>query len=121
MFPVGGGDIRHEFCGVGDSSSDEVPPGRFGDKGDDEEEEEKGREGRGEVERAPLWEEEGGGREKGDAGGEEVEGGHASRAALGGADGLGGEDEGAEADAAGAEAGEEAEEEVGEVVGGEGG
>lgn len=58
--------------------------------------------------------------EGGDAGGEEVEGGHACHAALGRADGFGGEDEGAEADPARAEAGEEAEEGVGVVVRAEG-
>lgn len=68
-----------------------------------------------------MREDVGNGGEEGDAGGEEVEGGHASDAAFSGAHGLGGEDEGAEADAAGGEAGEEAEEEVGGEVGGEGG
>ncbi|KAF7833902.1 uncharacterized protein G2W53_008761 [Senna tora] len=113
---VGGGDGGHELGGLGDSASDEVPSGGFGDEGDDEEEEEEGGDGGGDVESAPLGEDVGDGGEEGDAGGEEVEGGHAGGASLGGAHGLGGEDEGAEADAAGAEAGEEAEEEVGGVV-----
>lgn len=54
---------------------------------------------------------------RGDAAGEEVEGGHSGGAALGWADGLGGEDEGTEADAAGAAAGEEAEQDIDPVVG----
>lgn len=115
---VGFGDGGHQIGGMGDSAADEEPSGGLGDEGEDEEEEEEGGNRGGDVEMAPWFEGVGYGGEEGDAGGEEVEGGHSGDAALGGADGLGGEDEGAEADAAGAESGEEAEECVDPVVGG---
>src|SRR5207237_6585401 len=53
--------------------------------------------------------------QRGDAPREEVEGGHPRGAAAGGTDGLGGEDEGEDADAARAEACEEAQRGVGPV------
>ena len=119
MVAVGGCDGGHDLHGLFDSSSHKVPPWGLGDEGKDEEDEDEGGQGGGEVEVPPCWEEVGNAGEERDAGGEEVEGGHAGGAAHCGPHGLGGEDEGAEANAAGAEAGEDAEDDVGPVVWGE--
>lgn len=117
---VGGGNGGHDFHGLRFSSSYEVPSRGLRDEGEDEDEEDEGGEGGDYVEIAPCGEDVGKDGEEGDAGGEEVEGGHANCTPHFGAHRLGGEDEGAEADATGAAAGEEAEEDVEGVVGGEG-
>jgi len=114
---VGGGNGGHDFHGLRFSSSYEVPSRGLRDEGEDEDEEDEGREGGDYVEIAPCGEDVGYGGEEGNAGGEEVEGGHADRTAHFGAHRLGGEDEGAEADATGAAAGEEAEEDIEGVAG----
>ena len=103
-------------CVVG-SSAHEVPPRRLGDERHDGDGEHEGGKGGDDVEHAPgAREERGDARERRDAAGEEVEGGHPRGAAAGGADGLGGQDEGQHADAARAEAREEPQRGVGPVV-----
>ncbi|GER48297.1 hypothetical protein STAS_25467 [Striga asiatica] len=119
--PVVPGDAPHDICRLDDFAPDEAPTGGLGDEREDGEEEGEGWEGGGDVEGPPGRSEEGGDSgEGGDPAREEVESRHSSEAALGGAHGLGGEDERAEADAAGTEAGEEAEDGVNGVVRGEG-
>lgn len=116
MLAVGGGDGGHEFHGFANSASDEVPSRGFGDEREDDDEEDEGGDRGGNVESTPFLEDVGDAGEEGNAGGKEVEGGHAGGATLRGSNGLSGEYEGAEANAAGAEAGEEAEDDVGPVV-----
>lgn len=101
-------------------AADEVPARGFGEGGEDKDDEGKGRERGGDVERTPGGREGcGHGGKDDDACGEEVEDGHACCGSTGWADGLGGKDEGGGAHGAGEEAGEGAEDEVGGVGWGE--
>lgn len=117
---IGGSNGGHDFSGFLVFSSNKVPPRGLWDEGEDDEEVEEGGEGGGDIEIAPRGENVGNAGEEGNAGGEEVEGGHASGAAEIGTHGFGGEDESAEADTSGAAASEEAEEDIEPVAGSEG-
>lgn len=56
MIAVGGGDGGHDVHGFFDSSSNEVPSRGLEDEGENEDEEEKGRQRGNYVEFAPCWE-----------------------------------------------------------------